>query len=489
MKNRKKITQVFYVLFLGCLIILFYQSCSNESVTLIEVIDTDNDGISDNLDNCPEKANPNQEDIDEDGIGDACDQDNDNDGILDANDNCPLMANPNQEDTDEDGIGDVCDDDSLQVPLSTCENGFAGIYPCNDYDLLAQIPLSELGGSGAEANDSWGWTDATTGKEYALVGTTTGAAFVDISNPLNPILLGKLPTASVNSLWRDIKVYNNYAFIVADNAGSHGMQIFDLTRLRNVANPPETFTADANYNGFGSAHNIVINEDTGFAYAVGTNTFNGGPHFINIQNPTNPVAAGGYALDGYTHDAQVVTYRGPDSDYIGREIYIGSNEDEVVIVDVTDKANPTQISSISYANMGFVHQGWFTEDLNYFVVGDEVDELNFSNNSRTLFFDFTNLDNPSLHFEYFGPTAAIDHNVYTKNNQLFIANYTAGMRVLDISNIGNRTATEVGFFDTFPPNNDTSFNGAWNVYPYFPSGVIIISDINRGLFIVKKSTN
>jgi len=165
--------------------------------------------------------------------------DNDNDGILDINDNCPLIANPDQADIDNDGIGDVCDSDSTLAPLSPCVNGFAGVFPCNDYDLMAHIPISELGGAGAEGNDSWGWTDPTTGKEYALVGTTTGSAFVDISNPLNPILLGTLPTASINSLWRDIKVYNNYAFVVADNASAHGMQVFDLTRLRNVANPPE----------------------------------------------------------------------------------------------------------------------------------------------------------------------------------------------------------------------------------------------------------
>lgn len=489
MINRKKIAKVFFIFFLGGILIVFNQSCSNESVKPIEVIDTDIDGIGDALDNCPETANPDQADIDEDGIGDVCDVDNDNDGVLDVNDNCPLIANPDQADVDNDGIGDVCDNDSTLAPLSPCINGFAGIYPCNDYDLMAHISNAELGGVGAEGNDSWGWTDSTTGKEYALVGTTTGSAFVDISNPLNPILLGTLPTASINSLWRDIKVYNNYAFIVAYNAGAHGMQVFDLTRLRNVANAPEVFSADANYNGFGSAHNLIINEDSGFAYAVGTSTFNGGPHFINIQNPTNPVAAGGYAIDGESHDAQVVTYNGPDSDYTGREIYIGSNGNEVVIVDVTDKANPTQISSIGYTNLGFVHQGWFTQDLNYFVVGDELDERNFGINSRTLFFDFTDLDNPSLQFEYFGPTVAIDHNLYTKDNLLFLANYTAGVRILDISNIGANSAVEVGYFDTYPSNNNTAFNGAWNVYPYFPSGNIIISDIDGGLFIIRKSTN
>ena len=396
-----------------------------------------------------------------------------------------IITNCSNDDSNVNGNND--DEVIAQFP---CENGFADIYPCGNYDLMAQIPLIELGGSGAEGNDSWGWTDSTTGKEYALVGTTTGSAFVDISNPTEPLLLGTLPTATINSLWRDIKVYNNHAFIVADNAGSHGMQVFDLTRLRNVANPPETFTADARYTGFGSAHNLVINEDSGYAYAVGTSTFSGGPHFVNIQNPTNPVAAGGYSGDDDSHDAQVVTYNGPDSDYSGREIYIGSNEVEVVIVDVTDKNNPVHISAISYNNLGFTHQGWFTEDLTYFIVGDELDERNsLVSSTRTLFFNFSDLDNPLFQTEYFGPTSAIDHNAYTKQGQLFLANYTAGVRILEISNIGGNSISEVGFFDTYPPNNNTSFNGAWNVYPYFPSGNIIISDIESGLFIIRQSEN
>ncbi|MCK5401021.1 MAG: choice-of-anchor B family protein [Flavobacteriaceae bacterium] len=390
---------------------------------------------------------------------------------------------------DESNVNDNNNGEIIFTPQFQCENGFADIYPCNDYDLMAHIPIVDLGGTGAAGNDSWGWTDSTTGKEYALVGTTTGSAFVDITNPSEPLLLGTLPTATINSLWRDIKVYNDHAFIVSDNAGSHGMQVFDLTRLRNITNPPEIFTADARYTGFGSAHNIVINEESGYAYAVGTSTFNGGPHFINIQNPTSPVAAGGYAIDNDSHDAQVVTYNGPDSDYSGHEIFIGSNEDEVVIVDVTDKANPTHISSINYNNLGFVHQGWFTEGLTYFIVGDELDELTFGNNTRTLFFDFSDLDNPSFQFEYLGPTSAIDHNGYTNGNKLYLANYTAGVRIIDITNIANSSVNEVGFFDTYPPNNSTSFNGAWNVYPYFPSGNIIISDIEGGLFIIRKSTN
>ncbi|WP_296381925.1 choice-of-anchor B family protein [Winogradskyella sp.] len=467
-----------------CLSIFIVFSCDDEPVERPNT-DIDGDTIINALDNCAGVINTDQLDTDNDGFGDVCDDDDDNDGILDENDNCPLTANPDQEDGDNDGLGDVCDDNTIQ-PQFPCVNGLSNGYPCDGFDLMSEISVEELGGPGAEGNDSWGWTDPETGKEYALIGTTTSAAFVDVSAPSNPIFLGRLPTATENSLWRDIKTYNNHAFIVSEAPG-HGMQVFDLTRLRNVTNPPETFTADATYIGFGKAHNIVINEDSGFAYAVGTDTFSGGPHFINIQNPTNPVAAGGYSDDAYSHDAQVVTYNGPDTDHTGKEILIGSNENEVVIVDVTDKALPTQISTINYSNIGYTHQGWFTEDMEYFLLGDEVDEINFGVNSRTLVFDFTDLDNPIFHMEYLGPTGAIDHNGYIIGNTFYVANYTAGLRAVDITNIASGTMVESGSFDTYIPDNSTSFHGAWNIYPFFASGNIIVSDIEGGMLIVKPS--
>ena len=471
-----------FAFFFLCLFVI--NSCSNEIFAPAD-IDIDNDTILNAFDNCISIANVDQLDTDNDGLGNVCDDDDDGDGVLDEVDNCTLFANPDQEDEDNDGLGDACDDETI-VPQFPCINGFADDHPCNGYDLMSHISIDELGGENAEGNDSWGWTDPETSKEYALIGTTTSAAFVDVSDASNPLILGRLPTATVNSLWRDIKVYNNHAFIVSEAPG-HGMQVFDLSRLRDVVSPPETFTADATYTGFGSAHNIAINEDSGFAYAVGSDTFSGGPHFVNIQNPTNPIAAGGYAADAYSHDTQVITYNGPDTDHTGKEIYIGSNANEVVIIDITNKNTPTQISRIDYSNIGYTHQGWFTENMEYFLLGDEVDEINFGVNSRTVVFDFTDLDNPIFHMEYLGPTAAIDHNGYVVGNTFYIANYAAGLRAVDISGIESGTMVESGFFDTYIPDDDTDFHGAWNIYPFFESGNILVSDIEGGMFIVKLS--
>ena len=370
------------------------------------------------------------------------------------------------------------------IAQTPCENGMAGAYPCNGYDLQSFISLAEL--ETDRGNDSWGWTDPDNGDEYAIMGVKNGTVFIDISDPINPIYLGKIPTHTDNSTWRDIKVYQNYAFIVSE-ASNHGMQVFDLTRLRNVSNAPETFTEDAHYDGFGSSHNLVINEETGYAYSVGDNTYSGGAHFIDISDPLNPIAAGGYSDDGYTHDAQVVIYNGPDIDYTGREIYIGSNEDKVVIVDLTDKNNPQHISSVTYSNFSYTHQGWITEDFKYYILGDESDEINFGFNTKTIVLDLTDLDNPIHSFDYSGPTLATDHNGYVNGNLFYLANNAAGLRVIDISDISNGEMTEIGFFDSHPLNDFAGYEGIWSNYPYFESGNIVISD-REGFLVVKSST-
>ena len=371
-----------------------------------------------------------------------------------------------------------------------CTGGYAGEYPCSNYDLLSNIPVSTLANSSGnpEGSDVWGWTDSETGKEYAIAAMTNSTAFVDITDPINPIFLGRLNSNAGNNYWRDVKIYGNYAFIVADNVGNHGMQVFDLTRLRDITSP-ETLSPDVVYNDVTSCHNIVINEATAVAYLVGCNNYSGGPNFVDISDPLNPTSLGGYSLDGCTHDAQVITYNGPDTEYTGKEILVGSNANKVVILDVTDKSNIIKITEFDYPQIGYTHQGWFTDDQRFFLLGDETDEQNFGINTRTLVFDFQDLDNPTQIDTYYGASSAIDHNGYVQGTDFFMASYRAGMRVLDISNIGgtDNQLTEIGYFDTYPQNNGTAFNGAWSVYPYFASGNIIINDIERGLFVVRKS--
>jgi choice-of-anchor B domain-containing protein len=363
---------------------------------------------------------------------------------------------------------------------ATCISGSAGDYSCSGISLRKRMPLEDMGGT--QGNDLWGWVDPQTGQEYALMGLSNGTAFVDISNPAAPIFLGQLPTETINSIWRDIKVYRDHAYIVADNAGAHGMQVFDLTRLRNLS-ASQTFTADLVYGDFRSAHNLAINEDTGFAYAVGTLTCAGGLHMIDIRTPINPLFAGCYPI-ATTHDTQCVSYQGPDTDHAGSEICVSSNEDHVGIVDVTVKSAPIPISVFTYIQRAFVHQGWLTDDHRFFLLGDEDDEISFGVSTRTHVFDVSNLDVPVYIGAYKAATDAVDHNLYILGNRVFEANYESGLRVLQIGNLAQAELTEIAFFDTFPAGESRRFRGAWSVYPYLPSGVIIVSDETNGLFIL-----
>merc|ERR1712228_596498 len=203
---------------------------------------------------------------------------------------------------------------------------------------------------------------------------------------------------------------------------------------------------DAHYDEFGSCHNIVINEDTGFAYGVGSRTCRGGPHIIDIHDPLNPKYVGCYADDGYTHDAQCVIYNGTQTKYVGREICYCYNEDSLTIIDVDDK--------------------------------DSIEEL-------TRIWDVRDLTKPYVMESYYSPEKSVDHNMYVIGDLVYQANYESGLRILDCSNIADKELSEVGYFDCRPEGTQIAFNGAWSVYPYFESGNVIVSSIERGLFVLK----
>ena len=368
--------------------------------------------------------------------------------------------------------------------------GGNGPFQSLNMDLLGHLTLNQIGGGQGNVlgNDCWGWTDPSTGKEYAIAGLTNATSFIDISNPTDPKYLGKLLTQTGNSTWRDMKVYSNHVFIVSDNNSSHGMQVFDLTQLRNAdPNNPQNFSNTALYTGINSAHNIAINEDSGFAYIVGSGQASGGLHVVDISNPSNPVFAGDFSGDGYTHDAQIVTYNGPDAQYAGREIAFASNTDTLTIVDVTDKSNMVQISRNGYADDGYTHQSWLSEDQRYVYLCDELDENNVGGPTRTHIWDCQDLDNPIYQGFHLGSSNAIDHNLYIKGDYMYLASYSAGLRILEIDQNDPTQLTEIAFFDTYVTDNDTDFDGAWSCYPFYESGVIFVNDRQNGLFVVRMS--
>jgi choice-of-anchor B domain-containing protein len=376
-----------------------------------------------------------------------------------------------------------------------CRDGTAGAFDCADVDLLAFVPTGSLGsGRAVQVNDIWGWTDPETGHEIAIVGRNDGTAFVDVTDASNPVHLATLPRTegSPASLWRDVKTYRNYVLVVSDGAGPHGVQIFDLTRLRGIEDSPATVEPDFTYDGVQSSHNIIVNEETGFAYAVDAQC-GGGLHMIDLSDPLNPEGAGCVShqgdspMAGFSHDSQCVVYRGPDADFQGREVCFTSAFAGLVIQDVSDRDSPSTIGVGDYPDAALPHQGWLTEDHRHFLMGDEGDEFQgLVDGTRTLIWDVTELDDPVLKGEYIHPTKSIDHNMYVVGDLVYQANYDAGLRILDISDID--APREVGFFDTVPfgANDEASWRlGAWSVYPYFESGTVIVSSGSEGLFVLR----
>ncbi len=378
-----------------------------------------------------------------------------------------------------------------QVPIG-CTAGFAGPYPCENVDILSIVPVPQIGA--AVGADVWGWTDPETGREIAIPTTTLGAAFVDITPVAEggePVVLGRLLIGQDddNVLWRDVKVYENHAYVVSEHVGTN-LHVFDLTRLRGVTSDQGVLEPDTIYTEFSSAHNIGINVDTGFAYVVGSggDDCEGGLHMIDLADPVNPAFAGCYADDGYTHDVQCEIYAGPDAEHVGREICLASNEDTVTIIDVTDKSSPRQLSRTTYDTASYTHQGWLTPDHRWFVFGDETDELlGGLLNTHTYILPIEDLDAPGDVVSYVHPETAIDHNIYIEDGYIWQANYSAGLRILDYTEEGlaNGELEQVAYLDVDPGPDAPVFAGAWTAYPFFRSGIVPVNSFDSGMFLVR----
>lgn len=380
--------------------------------------------------------------------------------------------------------------------FTPCVNGYAGEFPCNKVDLLSYVPLDAL--MGTFVNDMWGWTDPATGRDYALVGAAEGTTVIDISDPKRPLVIGILPTHSAQGgeFWRDIKVYANHAFVVSEH-DDHGMQVLNLEQVRNVdlSGGPVTFAEAAHYAGIEHAHNIAINEDTGFAYIVGSDTCDGGLHMVDISDPANPAFAGCFADHGYTHDTQCVVYNGPDAAYHGRELCFSANANfdgtpflnTLSIADVTDKSNPVGLANVEYATDGYSHQGWLTPDQARFLHGDELDEFFYGIQTRTRIWDVSDVDSPLIIGVFDNNTTSIDHNIYIEGRYAYASNYTSGLRVYDTREIANGGLSEVAYFDVYPENDNPSFEGGtWSNYAFFSQkGIVAVSSMDRGLFILQ----
>jgi choice-of-anchor B domain-containing protein len=310
--------------------------------------------------------------------------------------------------------------------------------------------------------DIWGYA-APVGKEYALMGVTGGTVIIDVSDPANPVEVEF--TSGPNAPpyeWRDIKTYLNYAYVVTEGSGpGSGMQIIDLSDLPNSASLVNTYNAT-----FTTSHNLYI--DNGFAYVVGTSG-GGGMHILDLSDPVNPVQTAYYGGSGYIHDV----YVWDDTAYV-------SGADTYDLVDVTDKSNPQRISQSIVLPGIYAHSGWLTKDKRYFYATDEFNQRDL------LVWDLQDRSVWDLIVQSWQmPGSSAIHNLLIKDKYAHISYYVDGYVVLDVSDPTNPTFA--GQYDTYSGTSGP-YTGAWGVYPYLPSGYIIVSDMLTGLYVLKFDT-
>ena len=338
--------------------------------------------------------------------------------------------------------------------------------------LMSWLTLAELGGT--QGNDCWGYV-APSGREYAMMGTDSGTAFVEVSDPTNAQVIAVMPGAT--STWRDIKTYLHYAYVVTEGGG--GIQVFDLDDIDNgVVQLVNQVTAG----GIGNSHNVAIDTTSGYLYRCGGGS--NGLRIYSLADPANPIYVTSWS-NRYVHDAQIVTYSsGPWS---GRQIAFccsgfgnGGSQTRFEILDVTNKSNIFTRDAVFYSGADYSHQVWVDAERQYAYLNDEKDEGG-GVGTRTIVFDISDLDNAFQATVHSNASPAIGHNLYVHGDLVFEANYRSGMRVYDIT---SRTAPqEVGYFDTWPGNDRATFNGLWSCYPFFPSGLVLGSDREKGLFV------
>lgn len=328
---------------------------------------------------------------------------------------------------------------------------------------FGQLNIVELGrlSYNTSLSDIWGHVD-NVGNEYALVGAHNGFSIVDISEPseANEVYF----EAGVSSTWRDVKSWENYAYVSTE--GGNGILIVDMNPL------PGEITSSTYFTGttypFTTVHNIYIDE-FGKLYIFGANNGNGGAIICDLTtNPMNPVELGQFDAH-YLHDGMA---RGDT--LWGGAIYSGL----LIAIDVSNPANPTMLGTVSTPNT-FTHNAWISDNGEHVFTSDEV------SGAFIAAYNVTDLDNifETDRVQSSPGEMVIPHNVHVNNDFLVTSYYTDGVTIHDAGRPGN--LIEVGNYDTSPNFSGSGYNGCWGAYPFFPSGNIVASDMQEGLYILK----
>ncbi len=340
-------------------------------------------------------------------------------------------------------------------------------FPVNTFD--------QQGVTNTSGNDCWGYVTPF-GKEIAIVGLSGGTGFVNVTDPAAAQIIAFIPGPT--SLWRNVKTYQHYCYAVSEGGG--GIQVFDLANIDSgvVTQLPSVTTG-----GGLSTHTMIINEQTGYLYRMGGGS--NGIRIYSLSNPASPTFVAQWQ-DKYTHDGFVTNYTtGP---YAGKEIFFacgglngGFAASGVDIIDVTNKSALANLSNLQYPNAAFCHQAWITPNKKYIYINDEIDEANFGLLNVGRIVNVENLSAPFLAGTYTTGLTSVDHNLYVRDNLLYCSNYKTGLQVFDVTD--QLAPNRIAWFDTYPEADATGYAGLWSNYPFLPSGTVLGSDIERGLFV------
>ncbi len=303
----------------------------------------------------------------------------------------------------------------------------------------------------------WGYVDPD-GREYALIGAQNGTSIVDINDPPNLVEVAFIPGRS--STWREIQTFSTYAYVTTEAGG--GVQIIDLSDLPRGARLVNTYNATV-----GNAHTLFIDRATGYAFINGASgppsNSRGGMNILDLNSdPAFPTQIGVYDVR-YVHDSFI-------RDDVAYTSELGGG---FSIVDVSDKSNPRVLARRTYSG-NFTHNGWLTEDGSYFLTTDEI-----SPGGRLRVWDIRDYGNIAQVGEYIAHPQATIHNVHVLGDFAYASHYGEGLRIIDITD--PTLPVEAGFYDTHP--GVSGFVGAWGAYPFLPSGKILISDRQSGLWV------
>ena len=312
-------------------------------------------------------------------------------------------------------------------------------------------------------NDVWGYSDEL-GNEYAIVGLFDGVSIIDITNVNFPNEVYR--SYGEDCVWRDLKVFGDYLYVT--NEADSGLLIIDLTELPNSSNLSEKRFNTDNGALFTTAHNIFIDKK-GQGFVCGANYGNQGVIIYDLKtDPMNPSFIG-LIDDFYVHDVFV----------IGDTLYTSNiAKGEFMVYDISDPSLPIVIGNQTTSG-NFTHNTWASQDGHFLFTTDEI------NGGSIDSYDVQNMSNIEYldSFKKFPNGVEMPHNVTVKDSLLFISYYREGLVIVDAQKPTN--LIELVAFDTDTNMSGANVGGAWGVYPYLPSGKILISDINNGLFVLE----